>query len=68
MLFLNICFWVLAKVHTTDPGRVVAVARARVGVGGVLPAMPIKFVVLVNKQGQTRVAQYYQYKVGGEAY
>jgi hypothetical protein len=25
--------------------------------------MAIKFVLLVNKQGQTRVAQYYEYKV-----
>ena len=25
--------------------------------------MGIRFVLLVNKQGQTRVAQYYQYKV-----
>eukprot|EP00035_Acanthoeca_spectabilis_P008139 m.149149 g.149149 ORF g.149149 m.149149 type:complete len:178 (+) comp14225_c0_seq7:2426-2959(+) len=27
-----------------------------------LGAMAIKFVLLVNKQGQTRVAQYYEYK------
>ena len=26
--------------------------------------MAIHFVLLVNKQGQTRVAQYYKYKVG----
>lgn len=26
--------------------------------------MAVKFVLLVNKQGQTRVAQYYEYKVG----
>jgi len=24
--------------------------------------MPIQFVLLVNKQGQTRVAQYYEYR------
>ena len=30
---------------------------------GCVPTMAIKFVLLVNKQGQTRVAQYYEYKV-----
>lgn len=37
----------------------------RVGVAAVCPppTMAIKFVLLVNKQGQTRVAQYYEHKV-----
>ena len=65
---INIIF----SVGLTDPNLKWALL---LGVGGAVrwrwwvacPTMAIKFVLLVNKQGQTRVAQYYEYKVCHDA-
>lgn len=35
----------------------------RIGLAALSDTMGIQFVLMVNKQGQTRVAQYYTYKV-----